>query len=251
MLKSLCLSFSTLLMTRLSRVINDKVYMHGGIAKSATEDTLASLNNKVTGELKSFLDGMDALRAAGVMPLYVGYNDRLQFLNARAEEYAAANPKSRADWFEPLQKVFDAQEAFIFSDDSPNWYRGTAVCHPFSESWNTERFLKRVPDARIPNDYPAISRSVTSGRPLCLGALRGGAHNVAGNAVCDGGLMLDLSAMNSVRVDPRAKRAFAEGGATWSDYDAETQAFGLGSTGGLISSTGVGGLTLGGGIGWL
>ena len=82
-------------------------------------------------------------------------------------------------------------------------------------------------------------------------SVRGGGHNVAGNAVCDGGLMLDLSAMNSVRVVPKAKRAFAEGGATWSDYDAETQAFGLGSTGGLISSTGVGGLTLGGGIGWL
>jgi len=82
-------------------------------------------------------------------------------------------------------------------------------------------------------------------------SVRGGGHNVAGNAVCDGGLMLDLSAMNSVRVDPKAKRAIAEGGATWSDYDAETQAFGLGSTGGLISATGVGGLTLGGGIGWL
>ena len=82
-------------------------------------------------------------------------------------------------------------------------------------------------------------------------SVRGGGHNVAGNAVCDGGLVLDLSAMNSVRVDPKAKRAYAEGGATWGDYDAETQAFGLGSTGGLISSTGVGGLTLGGGIGWL
>lgn len=82
-------------------------------------------------------------------------------------------------------------------------------------------------------------------------SVRGGGHNVAGNAVCDGGLMLDLSLMNSVRVDPRTKRAYAEGGATWGDFDAETQAFGLGSTGGLISSTGVAGLTLGGGIGWL
>lgn len=84
-----------------------------------------------------------------------------------------------------------------------------------------------------------------------LVSVRGGGHNVAGNAVCDGGLMLDLSGMNSVRVDPKARIATAEGGATWADYDAETQAFGLGSTGGLISSTGVGGLTLGGGIGWL
>jgi FAD/FMN-containing dehydrogenase len=82
-------------------------------------------------------------------------------------------------------------------------------------------------------------------------AVKGGGHNVAGNAVCEGGLMIDLSAMRSVRVDPRARTARAEGGATWGDFDAETQAFGLATTGGLISTTGVAGLTLGGGIGWL
>ena len=66
------------------------------------------------------------------------------FLNARAEEFVAANPKIQPDWFELMQKVFDAQQAFVFSDDSPNWYRGTAMCHPYSESFNTERFLKQV-----------------------------------------------------------------------------------------------------------
>jgi hypothetical protein len=87
---------------------------------------------------------MDSLRAAGVMPWHVSYHDRLAFLNARAEEFVAANPKKQADWFAPLQQVFEAQKAFVFSDDSPNWYRGTAMCHPYSESFNTERFLKRV-----------------------------------------------------------------------------------------------------------
>ena len=84
-----------------------------------------------------------------------------------------------------------------------------------------------------------------------LVAVKGGGHNVAGNAVCDGGLMIDLSEMRGVHVDPKANRARAAGGATWGDFDAETQAFGLATTGGLISETGVAGLTLGGGIGWL
>jgi FAD/FMN-containing dehydrogenase len=82
-------------------------------------------------------------------------------------------------------------------------------------------------------------------------AVRGGGHNVAGNAVCDGGLMIDLSAMRGVHVDPRAHRARAQGGATWGDYNRETQLHGLASTGGVVSTTGVGGLTLGGGLGWL
>ncbi len=82
-------------------------------------------------------------------------------------------------------------------------------------------------------------------------SIRGGAHNVAGYAVCDGGLMIDLSLMRSVRVDPQARRAWVEGGATWGDVDRETQAFGLATPGGLISDTGVAGLTLSGGIGWL
>ena len=84
-----------------------------------------------------------------------------------------------------------------------------------------------------------------------LVAVKGGGHNVAGNAVCDGGLMIDLSQMRGVHVDPKSRRARAAGGATWGDFDAETQTYGLATTGGLISDTGVAGLTLGGGIGWL
>jgi FAD/FMN-containing dehydrogenase len=82
-------------------------------------------------------------------------------------------------------------------------------------------------------------------------SIRGGAHNVAGHAVCDGGLMIDLSGMRAVTVDPLARRAWVEGGATWGDLDREAQAFGLATPGGLISDTGVAGLTLSGGIGWL
>ena len=87
-----------------------------------------------------------------------------------------------------------------------------------------------------------------SGLPL---AVRGGGHSLSGLSSCDDGIMLDLSMMRGVTVDPDARIARAEGGATWADFDAATQAHGLASTGGLISHTGVGGLTLGGGIGWL
>ena len=74
---------------------------------------------------------------------------------------------------------------------------------------------------------------------------------MAGFGTCDGGLVCDLGAMRAVRVDPSRRSATVQGGATWADFDAETQAFGLATTGGVVISTGVGGLTLGGGIGWL
>jgi FAD/FMN-containing dehydrogenase len=84
-----------------------------------------------------------------------------------------------------------------------------------------------------------------------LVAVRGGGHSLPGFSTCDGGVVVDLSAMNSVHVDPARRTAVAEGGCTWADFDHETQAFGLAVTGGLISSTGIAGFTLGGGIGWL
>jgi FAD/FMN-containing dehydrogenase len=81
-------------------------------------------------------------------------------------------------------------------------------------------------------------------------AVKGGGHNIAGKAACDDGLMIDLSAMKSVRVDPSTKRARVEPGALLSDFDRETQGFGLSTPTGINSTTGIAGLTLGGGFGW-
>lgn len=82
-------------------------------------------------------------------------------------------------------------------------------------------------------------------------SVRGGGHNYAGHAVCEDGMMIHLGAMNGVLVDPLARRAVCGGGATWADVDAATQQHGLATPGGFISHTGIAGLTLGGGIGWL
>jgi len=84
-----------------------------------------------------------------------------------------------------------------------------------------------------------------------LVAVRGGGHNVAGRALCDDGIVIDLSRMKGIHVDAKNRTAIVQGGATLGDLDRETHIFGLGVPAGIISKTGVGGLALGGGVGWL
>ncbi len=129
--------------------VNDKVYLHGGISAGVAGGSLKDINEQAAADLHNYLDNLAALEDAGVMPLHVQQDQRLKFLNTRAEEFAAANPGVRPDWFDPLTGLFESQEYFLFDDDSPHWYRGTSLCHPYAESFNTERFLKNVGAAQI------------------------------------------------------------------------------------------------------
>ena len=117
--------------------------------------------------------------------------------------------------------------------------------------WNAmiDRRPALIAQCRTAGDVQtAVKLAVARDLPI---AIRGGGHNVAGHAVCDGGVMIDLSLMRGVTVDASARLAKVQGGALWRDVDAATQEHGLATPGGLISDTGVAGLTLSGGIGWL
>jgi FAD/FMN-containing dehydrogenase len=103
-----------------------------------------------------------------------------------------------------------------------------------------------------PIDEDDVVMAVNFGREQgLLLAVRGGGHNVAGFGTCDGGLVIDLSRMKEIDVRLKDQTAWAQGGLTWREFDRATQAHGLATTGGLVSSTGIAGFTLGGGIGWL
>jgi FAD/FMN-containing dehydrogenase len=117
--------------------------------------------------------------------------------------------------------------------------------------WNG--MIDRRPSVIVrPTSIADVIQAVRFAREHGLAAsVRGGGHSVAGKSVADGAMMIDLSLMREVQVNPGRQTALAQGGATWGEFDREGEKFGLATTGGVISSTGVCGLTLGGGIGWL
>lgn len=129
--------------------INDTVFMHGGISSAITAKSIEKLNRESSQTLGKYLQIVDRLQNKGILPSYLGYFDRIPFLNARAKSVLETKPKIRPDWFDDLLALVEVQKELLFTDAGPTWYRGTAVCNPYSESFNTERFLKRVGATRV------------------------------------------------------------------------------------------------------
>jgi FAD/FMN-containing dehydrogenase len=143
-----------------------------------------------------------------------------------------------------MQRLADAMRGPLLRPGDPDYEERRRV-------WNGAINRRPLAIARCA-DAEDVSIAVKfAARERLPFTIRGGGHNVAGLAVRDGTLMLDLGALNRVEVDAQARIARVEGGALWREVDAATQSYGLATTGGFVSSTGVGGLTLGGGVGWL
>ncbi|MDD5200190.1 MAG: FAD-binding oxidoreductase [Terrimicrobiaceae bacterium] len=135
-------------------------------------------------------------------------------------------------------------DGLIFVPGSPGYDEARAI-------WNAMIDRRPAIIARCASEADIVrSIAFAQSRRLPL-SIRGGGHNIAGHALCDGGLMIDLSAMNAVRIDAPARRAFVQPGALLADFDRAAQAHGLATPLGINSTTGVAGLTLGGGFGWL
>jgi FAD/FMN-containing dehydrogenase len=143
-----------------------------------------------------------------------------------------------------LEVLVAKLQGILLDDSAPSYEEARKIWNGMIE--RRPRFIVRCASAAD----VAAALNFARGNGLTV-AVRGGGHGIAGNAICDGGLVIDLSQMKAVKVDAAARRATVEPGATLADVDRETQAFGLVLPTGINSTTGIAGLTLGGGFGWL
>jgi len=148
-------------------------------------------------------------------------------------------------WKKQLQQLRSDFGGILLEPDDEGYGAARPV---WNAMWNecTPALIARcvgVADVRA-----AILFATEQGLPI---AVRGGGHSAAGKGTCDGGVVIDLSTLKGVRVDPQTRTAVVGGGCLWVDVDRETQMFGLATPGGVVSHTGVGGFALGGGFGWL
>jgi FAD/FMN-containing dehydrogenase len=145
---------------------------------------------------------------------------------------------------ETVEALKSSLRGRLLTPDSPEYDEARTI-------WNAMIDRRPALIARCASADDVVQAVRFAGRHHLLLAVRGGGHNIAGNAVCDDGLMIDLSPMKSVRVNPESRTARVEPGVTLGEFDSAAQAFGLATPLGINSTTGVAGLTLGGGFGWL
>lgn len=127
--------------------VNQTLYAHGGLGSMMAEKPLSEINRDARATLTDYLKIIDSLHAAGVLPASVGFWDRRQWLNIQAQQILAEDARARPDWFVHFARLDEIhrgelEQDFLFSSRSPIWYRGNVYCHPYAESFNTERALK-------------------------------------------------------------------------------------------------------------
>jgi FAD/FMN-containing dehydrogenase len=154
------------------------------------------------------------------------------------------NPQDAEVNMPVLDRLRDRLRGTLITPDSPEYDSARQL-------WNGMIDKRPAAIARCSGVADVVQAVRFAAEEDMLLAIRGGGHNVAGLAMCDGGLVIDLRHLKAGFVDPKRRTVRAQAGMCWGDFDRETQLYGLATTGGQVSTTGIAGLTLGGGYGWL
>jgi hypothetical protein len=145
--------------------INDTLFVHGGIPSELMNKSLLEINAEGKRHINRYIDTVERLKKALVLPVYLGYYDRVTYLNAKAKRLIDADPdinlnrEKRPAWFDDVLELFEAQNTWFLSNDGPLWYRGTSLCNINIESFIIERFLKSVKASRVVVGHTPTSNS--------------------------------------------------------------------------------------------
>ncbi len=208
--------------------VNDRLYMHGGASSAIAETPLAEINEDNRDDLLAYMTLTEKLRASGQLARHVDFWNRRAHLNAKAEAVLAEDPEARPDWFEDFLAFMELEDAFLFTPDSPVWYRGSAYCHPYAESFNTERILKRTGTRQLvightPNPRGAISRLEGQVLRLDTGMLKSVYRGVPTALVVEGGESWLHYAGGETRAEPLVfDRSISQ--ELWKQSDEELEA---------------------------
>ncbi|WNC73097.1 metallophosphoesterase [Thalassotalea psychrophila] len=145
--------------------INDSVFVHGGLSSDLHDMDLTEIN-KIIEPVWEYQEIVAALQAKGILAETADFWNRIDYLNKAIQPYIDKNKKNSRNkipkWYKDLIRLHELQSSFAFSDKSPMWYRGNAYCHPYSESFNTERILKKLGAKRIVVGHTPLYKEVNS-----------------------------------------------------------------------------------------